>query len=232
MLEALPGEFDIKWSMAGELIMSRVAIQKLRSRTELFGHGGNFMEDDGFATGPPPPDPIDRITFGDPAVRRMLEVKYLELWRKSYEQMPSSNTDWKGIQDAMATVEKSLENDDSALNYLNQTLFPLFGQFANSAGLFQTRHRLSLLAIRLLQDRPSGLPNDLSKYGNLAIDPMDGKPMRYDRKGDGFKIWSVGRDEVDDKGVKYYPGTGMRNQNVDEVLHFFYPEKAPPLLKR
>lgn len=227
MLEAFPGDFDIKWTLAGDLVLGRVYVQSMRSWDEL-NFGYEYQDD----SGPTRPDPIDRITLGDPAVRRMFEAKHLELWRKAHEQMPSSNTNWKGIQKALATIENTLEKDESVQNLVNQAVFPVFNQYANSAGLYQTRHRLSLLAIRLLQDRPGGLPKDLSKYGNLAIDPMDGKPIRYDRRGDGFKIWSVGRDEVDDKGAKFYPGTGMSNQNVDEVLHFFYPEKAPPLLKR
>lgn len=227
MLESLPGEFDIKWSLAGELVMSRIFIQTLRDWNQLYGFDGSLEGNDAST-----PDPIDRLTLGDPAVRRMFEGQYLQLWRKAHEKMPKSNSDWRAIQATLNSLEMSVEKDNSAQNYLNKVLFPVFSQFANSAGLYQSRHRLALLAVRLLQDRPQGLPAGLSKYGNLAIDPMDGKPIRYDRKGGGFKIWSVGRDEIDNNGVKFYPGTGMSNQNVDEVLHFFYPEKAPPLLKR
>ncbi|MBC8065144.1 MAG: hypothetical protein H7Y17_09965 [Chlorobia bacterium] len=224
MLESFQSDFNLKWSLAGEVIMGRIYIQSLRKWNDAM-----WMDSEGgYETEPSRPDPIDRMTLGDPSVRRMFEAKYLELWRKAHEQMPKSNSDWKGIGKAMATIEKTLENDNSAENYLNQILYPVFGQFANAAGLFQARYRLSLLSIRLLQDRVRGLPTDLTRYGQLAIDPMDGKPIRYIRKGGGFKIWSVGRDEVDNKGAKYYPGSGMSNQNVDEVMYFFYPEKAPP----
>lgn len=232
MLESIKGEIDILRSFSGELVLNRVSAQKLRSWQVLYGNcytdeNGNYPA----TSYPPEQDPIDRLTFGDPAVRKMFEAKFLQAWRKAHSLMPAASSDWKGIQNAINTVAQSIEDDKSVVNYLNTLLFPAIGGSAKNMGLYQARYRLSLLAIRLLQDRPNGLPTDLTKYGDLAIDPMDGKSIRYDRKGNGFKIWSIGSDETDNHGTKYYPYTGMKNQNVDEVLYFFYPEKAPPLTK-
>jgi hypothetical protein len=51
--------------------------------------------------------------------------------------------------------------------------------------------------------------------------------VRYIRKGGGFKIWSIGKDQFDNGGVKYWRNAGMTNQDTDEVLMFGYPESPP-----
>lgn len=226
MLNSLPPTIDAKRSLSGEFVLGRVSTQKIRSLVTMYG--GCYPDEDrnyNDSVYISEQNPMDRLTFGDPAVRRMFEAKFLQAWRKAYALMPESDSDWKGIMTAMDSVSDTIEDDVSLVNQLNRLLFPFYGEALKSMGLFQARHRLSLLAIRLLQDRQKGLPKDLTKYGELGIDPMNGKPIRYDRKGNGFKIWSVGKDDVDNHGTKYYPHTGMRNQNVDEVLLFSYPEK-------
>jgi len=37
--------------------------------------------------------------------------------------------------------------------------------------------------------------------GSVPLDPYDGQPMRYRREGDGYRIWSVGKNLKDDGGV-------------------------------
>jgi hypothetical protein len=47
---------------------------------------------------------------------------------------------------------------------------------------------------------PAGL-SDLRDYGGQRIDPMDGKPLKYNRSGDdSFVLYSAGRNGLDDGG--------------------------------
>ena len=61
-------------------------------------------------------------------------------------------------------------------------------------------------AIALFQRRHGGkAPEDLEALcpeilPKVPIDPFSGKPMRYARIGDGWKLWSVGDDHVDNQG--------------------------------
>lgn len=230
MLELLESSLDAQKPLFGEFILGRVSVQKLRSWQSFSTHCyGSNVEEEWDSVYVKEQDVLDHLTLGDPAVRRMFEAKHLEVWRKAFAQMPKDSHDWKGVGNAMETVAKTIEADPSKVNELNQIFFPYSDQFSKTFGMFQARYRLSLLSIRLLQDRSRGLPADLIHYGELAIDPMDDHPIRYTRHGNGFKIWSVGRDGIDQHGVKYYPYTGMSSANVDEVMYFSYPEKVPPL---
>jgi hypothetical protein len=218
MVEALPEAIDLKNALSAEIIMGRIFIRDIKSWNEASFSSPSEVEG---------PDPIDRLTLGDPAVRRMFEARYLEAWRTAYTKMPADGRDWVGVHQALIDLEKSLETKKGVDQIMNQILFPVFGQFSIAAGRFQAERRLARLSVRLLEARPTGLPNDLSAFGGLAIDPMDGKPMRYIVKDGGFKIWSIGRDLTDDGGKKYYPGTRMASNGTDDVMQYFYPEKPP-----
>ncbi|MCS7263318.1 MAG: hypothetical protein NZ805_00635 [Armatimonadetes bacterium] len=43
------------------------------------------------------------------------------------------------------------------------------------------------------------VPNHLP---NVSKDPSDGKPLRYRKEWQGFKLWSVGDDLTDDDRIK------------------------------
>jgi hypothetical protein len=218
ILQSFPGKFDLKRPLDGEIVMTR---QWLRSASaDEFSGAGN----EGYSTDS---DRVLAVALRDPAVRRMYEVRYLELWSKAFAVLPADHTDWRGLQKAAEVVDKELQKPATVDSYLNQLLYPVLGQYPLAAGEMQARHRLAILAAMLLLDRSNGLPADLKKYGSLAIDPMDGLPVRYIRKGSGFKIWSNGKDQFDNGGVKYWRNAGMTNQDTDEVLMFGYPESPP-----
>lgn len=216
MLRSFSGSFSLKRALDGDIVMSRQFIKSPSSFEML--NSGDFQTDR---------DRLLAIALKDPAVRRMYEVRYLELWSKAFEKLPADHSDWRGVQNALTVIDSELQKPATADTYLNQVLFPVFAQFPLAAGEMQARHRLAILATMLLLDRPGGLPAELKKYGQFAVDPMDGKPVRYIRKGDGFKIWSIGKDLVDDGGVKFWRNAGMTNKETDEVLMFDYPEKLP-----
>jgi hypothetical protein len=75
--------------------------------------------------------------------------------------------------------------------------------------------------VRLLADnlKTGGLPEHLPDLGELAVDPVDGKPFRYKRSGNGFVIYGVGYDGKDHGGKAKPKGTKARD-GFDLVFDF------------
>jgi hypothetical protein len=57
----------------------------------------------------------------------------------------------------------------------------------------------------------AGVPRRLVRSGHLKAvptDPYDGRPLRYRRVPDGFIVYSVNADGVDDSGIIDRPAWG------------------------
>lgn len=217
MLEAIPESIDLRRPLYGEVVMTRQWFRSLADSATIGAEAG-YLSDSETALS---------IAMRDPQVREMFEVRYLQLWVKAFHAMPTDSRNWREVQKAGTVIDRELEKTLTADTYLNQMLFPVLGQYPQAAGAMQARQRLAILGTRLLLDRPKGLPSQLTRYGRAAFDPLDGLPMRYIRKGNGFKIWSIGKDLVDDGGKKYWRNARMSSQETDEVLMFDYPELPP-----
>ena len=79
--------------------------------------------------------------------------------------------------------------------------------------------------IALYQKRHSRLPANLKALcpdilPEVPMDPFSGKPIRYARKGDGWKVWSVDHDNVDNGGVSL-PDRRWRSPDL------VFPSKLP-----
>lgn len=79
----------------------------------------------------------------------------------------------------------------------------------NKAALYHALQRVAQVAIALRLYRqehrryPETLQELVPKYlPHLPIDPYDGKPLRYKRLMNGFKVWSVGYNLKDEGGVE------------------------------
>ena len=128
---------------------------------------------------------------------------------------------------ALKKFAREIEADGSIANRMNQMLFPVFDQAATAFGKMQAEHRVALLAVKLLRLRPTGLPPNLSQFGQLAIDPLTGKTMGYVRRGDGFKVWSVGGDLHDHGGRKRGTGFSYKDQDIVLGYRIGFPAPAP-----
>lgn len=203
---------SIRKSLSGEVVMGRIGIQSLKSWAEFDYSGHGTGEPDGLQKG------LDRLTVQDPAFRRMFEARAMAMWREIFEKAPKDEQDWVGFSKAFREVDAKIQADNSVQNKLNQILFPVFDQASQAFAKADANHRVALLAVKLLRMPPTQRPANLSSFGKLAIDPMDGKPMRYLRKGNGFKVWSIGQDLKDNGGVK--AGIGIAYNMTDLVLGY------------
>lgn len=205
---------DLRHCFAGEFVLGRESLKSINKGSDLAAMTGDpSLERD-----------LQRLPLGNPSVKRMFEANHSEAWRRIFERMPKDGRDWKAMNEVMVSEGKRIENDKSIDNILNRILFPVFDQACLAFGKQQAERKLAMLATQLLIDRPRGLPNDLRRYGDLAIDPLSGKLFGYRVKGRGFLLWSVGRDLQDNGGVVRSPGgrstTGNSFDGVDMVIGF------------
>ncbi|MBC8352422.1 MAG: hypothetical protein H8E66_10570 [Planctomycetes bacterium] len=128
--------------------------------------------------------------------------------------------------EALATAEEATLNvqevvGDSGVNKLRYVftnlLLPaldaVFG--ANARGTGSTHCADTSLAIEMYRRVNGKLPQTLAELvpefmDIVPIDPMDGDPLRYVVNDDGYMLYSVGRNQVDDGGV-------MGDERLDEV---------------
>lgn len=216
MMERLPPLPIMKDAFAGELVGGRYTIASIRSARDL-----GFFEE-GF-------EPMRHIPFSDPAVRKMFEASFVRAWREVLTLLPEDPDEWKKASEDMDKFGQKLDADKSIENTLNRIMFPVFSNAFQARAIALARRRVASVSLRLLQDRLHALPKTITQYGPIAIDPMDGKPLRFKADGRGFRVWSIDRDLVDNGGVRYKRGTGAY-RDVDYVWGFdtVIPEAKPP----
>ncbi|MCS7186998.1 MAG: hypothetical protein RMK89_08615 [Armatimonadota bacterium] len=97
-------------------------------------------------------------------------------------------------------------------NVVAKLLVPSFTQTFLKAANFHALQRLTQVAIALRLYRrengryPETLQELVPQYlPSVPLDPFDGKPLRYERLRNGFKIWSIGQDFKDNGGVEGRP---------------------------
>ncbi len=97
-------------------------------------------------------------------------------------------------------------------NFAARLFVPTMSSIFSKAAHYHALQRLTQVAIALRLYRhehgryPETLQELVPKYlPNVPTDPFDGKPLRYERLRNGFKIWSIGQDFKDDGGVEGKP---------------------------
>ena len=102
--------------------------------------------------------------------------------------------------------------------------------------VFQTKINLAKLALALeiYRFHHGQYPESTAALGpaslpSMPVDLMDGKPLRYRRDGSRYRIWSIGRNRVDDGG-KFFRVT-LKSNGWTHPIHdgdwvWFYPKAA------
>ncbi|MGQ9520638.1 MAG: hypothetical protein ACUVTP_11225 [Candidatus Fervidibacter sp.] len=89
-------------------------------------------------------------------------------------------------------------------------IFPFSATIPNKVATQHASQRLAIVAcaLRLYKQEHGRCPETLQalvpKYlPTVPVDPFDGKVLRYQRIGKGFKVWSIGEDLEDDGGTRW-----------------------------
>lgn len=123
---------------------------------------------------------------------------------------PSSGWQLAGrwLSGAVNRGERSVQTADMLLNLLA----PALSAYDTSVARGEAQVSLMRLALALEEQRLAG-PADGGGYperlddlaptflGEVPLDPFTGKPFVYERRGDGYLLYSVGQNAVDDGGT-------------------------------
>ena len=70
-------------------------------------------------------------------------------------------------------------------------------------------------------------PVGLDELGAKFSDPFDGKSLRFKRRGDSVRVWSIGPDMKDNAGV-----SRAEKINIKGVEFFDVVASYPPLVRK
>lgn len=151
---------------------------------------------------------------------------HLELMREAI-----SNAEQLPINMSFPVNNEVHNNPPWLLNYRGYAILQLnnFDELIyrfHAANAYLTVTRVGLALAGYTQEHEGALPTTLEELvprylSDLPTDPMDGNPLRYDPAQ--RKVWSIGRNLVDDGGAPLDPFDGYNSEKGDIVV------KIPPL---
>ncbi len=155
----------------------------------------------------------------DPKVRAHLAT-YLEEWAWAWPQILRNRDRATQIGRTLVELRDRFQGH-VAMGYPQDSVESGLEEIAKVVPGTQAKHvttlaYLKVLRFHALHDR---WPKNLSEAGASMADPFARKPLRYALAADGFKVWSVGPDGVDNGGKPRVRAAS----SFDVVRHF------PPL---
>ncbi len=159
-------------------------------------------------------------------IRDALKANLIEYSREINRQLPRDDTDYDGATYAMRKEEKKLDADKRWNAFLTKLMAPVYSQAADGFGqsLALRRVRLAQIAVLEANIKTGAYPEKLASLGTVPIDPFGKEPLVYKRTLSGFKVYSVGRDRVDDGGR-------VRNVNTQDTFDLVASYPAPVRVK-
>ena len=165
--------------------------------------------------------PVDKFLISNPDFMKAVEAKYLRTMVKFVRRIPADPDDLKGFRAAGESADFDAMSDTSLTGRVALIVYPILARLPVFVASLHAHENLDAVAAKLLAIRASGrpLPDVLPDFGKISIDPMDGKKLHYQRIGQGFKLYAIGRDLVDHRGIPR-PRNPVHGQEYDDVLEF------------
>ncbi len=116
----------------------------------------------------------------------------------------------KGGYQIEAEVTKNMDYesavDTSWIGKISTMFFPSFNGSGQSVIQLEAARRMSQIAFNLYEAKAKNgaFPETA---GNTSRDPFSGNPFIYKRERNGFRLYSVGGNLVDDGGLPNSPGS-------------------------
>lgn len=159
------------------------------------------------------------------------------LMLQTYDQLMelSRDGDWDKI---LKTGEAIRETTAKARKFppkiITSLLVTSLDKVAEKIASVEARRRCALLAIEVIRFRqspggqlPENLDSIVAKNPDLqATDPFDGKQLRYRILNDGFVVYSVGPDRIDQKGVSKAPKNDRSAYDVAFTVAARLPDES------
>jgi hypothetical protein len=130
--------------------------------------------------------PAELRLVGFSPVRRAMEARVFEYWRNAWKALPDDPTDFRKASAAL----KAPTTEKGPSYAMLQFLLPVFDQFAQSNARAEADRRLTRAALNLWMGKSPALPKD----------PFGTGPLRLNRNGSDWTLYSVGPDGLDQGG--------------------------------
>jgi len=184
-----------------------------------------------------PPDPKTLRREGMPggALEKAFMTRHLALWNDALEEMKKTS-DPQVIAKWLVERSNQLEKKKALSYVLLQVMLPVFGQAGEAVVRCQategaTRGFLKVLRFRAKTGR---YPKDLAEAGFNEVDPFSKSAYKYFQTGDVVRVYSVGRNGIDEEGLgKESSGGKILPDQLDDIaVRTDRPIKLPPVSSR
>jgi len=161
---------------------------------------------------------------------RAQEARVLQRWVEVHRRYPDSSRP-KEICEFIDGLSAKLKSERGLSYRLPKLMLYPDGQVADIYDFTNARRNCMRALLSLLEyEADHGeFPMSLSAAGNGFDDPFGGGQLVYERNGAKCKVYSVGRDQVDDGGMAVVPGEKPKGDLVMRYPVVLIGPKLPPI---
>lgn len=187
VLARCPTEPNLLRALRGEAVGAILIARTVSSIEEIEALSGG---------GEPPAHP--RFPLTQPQ-RQAAEVRLLQFWRKVLPPIAAHPDDFRAAEEVLKRESAAMEAHTEGSYLLAKVCLPILDVSATSKGRAQASTSVARALVFALDEKrktgawPKAVPADLT-------DPFSDKPLRFQATKDGFKVWSVGPNGVDEGG--------------------------------
>lgn len=191
---------SLEYTLAGEAVVERVAVQTTSPLAAL-----SYRESQERA------DRADWLVArrqGARLARGAFESRFVAYWRSVFRQLRAHRNDMdaarRATQGLYADIERRAKNGE--MSYLLVAIIaPTVAEAVDHLIQLDALRRIRLCTLLLIEyrQRTGRFPSTLADMGRPPVlDPFTQQPLRYRRTSKGFVLYSVGKNRVDDGGVR------------------------------
>lgn len=151
------------------------------------------------------PTPHELQRTGKPTAMGMaLQLdRYLELWIPLY-QLEEEERDNETVAEMLRQMRKRMDGSRDPRDAFAKMMIGGITLGLDSLKYREAAQAIALARIDLLIHRltTGSFPASLDELDGEHLDPYTGKPLGYSKTADGFRVWSVSQNGVDDGGSK------------------------------
>lgn len=173
---------------------------------------------------------VDHNVFPSDPFARASIARLLEVMEPVLNTLNADGTEKSpgALEAALEQASNRSQIGSSPMDYAVQEVLPVFEHAFQAPIRMKARLRTTRAMASVIdyQAKNGRWPSDLSEVGPVPLDPfLENKPIQYRVENNGFRVWSVGVDKVDNGGItraESKPAAGSE-QKFDEVI--IYTEK-------
>jgi|GEM_PF-2345016 len=188
VLKSLSEPIDIRNALGSELVLGRLGIGAVATvgAEKVLGAGQGVW--------------TSALKFGP--VRAQMETRYVQIIHRLYLDISKHQSAFQAMnQDTLALDHRLSRSKDWTLAF-TKAYSPTFTGLVRAVSEYEARAKVMSAGVFLLQGKANGLGFPIQLPNGAGwIDPFLGMPLKYKLKGNGFVVYSVGPDLIDNDGT-------------------------------